>query len=318
MNVIKNAFDQNDTPYDRDPSKNTFAQFLLNGGLYEKFEITRTNIQDLIDVLNGNVRINLFCKDCGENRIFSMKEMLFPFIGSEGFQAMRGLGKEISEYQRVQELCATPQPGEQCVENKWDWTNWQMWDYTRVMVFQYRCALNDNHFADFVVRANGNTLVKIGQYPSVADLTFPELERYKKVLNETERRELRRAIGLYSAGIGAGSYVYLRRVFERILAQARTNAGDAINSVAYDTARVKDKISMLKDYLPTMLTSNVALYGILSKGIHELSEEECITYFPVVKDCIFMILDEWEEVRKKTEKERAISTSLSKIATRIM
>ena len=191
MNVIKNAFDQNDTPYDRDPSKNTFAQFLLNGGLYEKFEITRTNIQDLIDVLNGNVRINLFCKDCGENRIFSMKEMLFPFIDSEGFQAMRGLGKEISGYQRVQELCATPQPGEQCVENKWDWTNWQMWDYTRVMVFQYRCALNDNHFADFVVRANGNTLVKIGQYPSVADLTFPEL---KEVFMMSTKNKLAAAV----------------------------------------------------------------------------------------------------------------------------
>lgn len=38
--------------------------------------------------------------------------------------------------------------------------------------------------------------------------------------------------------------------------------------------RVEDKIKLLKDYLPQMLVDNKVVYGIMSKGIHELSEEE--------------------------------------------
>jgi hypothetical protein len=74
---------------------------------------------------------------------------------------------------------------------------------------------------------------------------------------------------------------------------------------------------MLSSYLPSALTSNTVLYGILSKGIHELTEEQCLTYFPVLKDCLYMILDQWEEMRKKEEKEKSIKAALSKIATNI-
>jgi len=74
---------------------------------------------------------------------------------------------------------------------------------------------------------------------------------------------------------------------------------------------------MLKDYLPPFLTSNKTLYGVVSKGIHELSEKDCILYFPVVRDCIFMILDQWEEMRKKEAKEKEISAGLAKIASKI-
>ena len=43
-----------------------------------------------------------------------------------------------------------------------------------------------------------------------------------------------------------------------------------------------------QNYLPDMLTSNSTIYGIISKGIHELSEDDCITYFPVLQECIFL------------------------------
>ena len=74
---------------------------------------------------------------------------------------------------------------------------------------------------------------------------------------------------------------------------------------------------MLKDFLPKMLTNNPTIYGILSKGIHALSEEECLAYFPVLERCIYMILGEWEEMRKKEEQETALSSSLSKISSNI-
>ena len=66
-----------------------------------------------------------------------------------------------------------------------------------------------------------------------------------------------------------------------------------------------------------MLVKNTTIYGILSKGIHELSEEECRKYFPVVKQCIYQILGMWESLRKKQDDEIALSKALSAITTSI-
>ena len=48
-------------------------------------------------------------------------------------------------------------------------------------------------------------MIKIGQYPSVADMEFPKLKEYDKVLTEEDRREMGTAIGLYASGVGVGS-----------------------------------------------------------------------------------------------------------------
>lgn len=319
MKIMVNAFDQNEQPYDRDPSQNTFAQFLVNSGLYESYEVSAANIHDLIDVINGNVRINIYCKECEESRIFSMKEVLFPFDNSRGELVMRSLGNELSQNQRVQELCETPGPGEQSVEKEWYWTNCQTKAYTRVMVFQYQCALNEQHYTDYVVRANGNIIIKIGQYPSVADLAFPELKDYKKILSKDDMREIRRAIGLYAQGIGVGSFVYLRRIFEHLIDSAKNTAisEGKFDEESYVKAHVDERIKMLKDYLPAMLVDNPVFYSIVSKGIHELSEEECTTYFPVLKDAIFVILRQWEQLRQEKEANAQLAASMAKIASKI-
>ena len=78
-----------------------------------------------------------------------------------------------------------------------------------------------------------------------------------------------------------------------------------------------NEIKMLGGYLPEVLINNTTIYGILSKGIHELSEEECRKYFPVVKECIYQILGMWESLRKKQADEAALSKALSAITTSI-
>ena len=71
------------------------------------------------------------------------------------------------------------------------------------------------------------------------------------------------------------------------------------------------------DYLPKSLVHNEAFYGIVSKGIHELSEEECIEYFPVMKSFIMMILRQWEKMRKDEEEEKQLSVALGSIVAKI-
>jgi len=59
---------------------------------------------------------------------------------------------------------------------------------------------------------------------------------------------------------------------------------------------------LLKAELPEFLVENRKLYGILSKGIHSLTEEECLEYFDVVKAGIELILDEKVDHLKKQRK----------------
>lgn len=73
--------------------------------------------------------------------------------------------------------------------------NWQIEDESRILVFKFVCSMNDKHYLDYIVSTEENKFRKIGQYPSVADLTFPELNEYKKVMSEDDRKEFRRAIG---------------------------------------------------------------------------------------------------------------------------
>lgn len=177
--------------------------------------------------------------------------------------------------------------------------------------------MNDEHHLDYIVLTTDNSMMKIGQYPTVVDMTFSELDDYKYVISKQDRKELGTAIGLFAAGVGAGSYVYLRRILERLVYQAKANAGDTIDDEKFEQARVAERIKMLEGYLPEVLIKNTMIYGILSKGIYELSEEECLKYFPVVKECIYQILGMWESLRRKQADEAALSKALSAITSSI-
>ena len=63
--------------------------------------------------------------------------------------------------------------------------------------------------------------------------------------------------------------------------------------------RVDEKIKILKDYLPEFMVFNAVIYNIISQGIHELSEDECIEIFPILQKSIKLILDEEIAIRQK-------------------
>lgn len=74
---------------------------------------------------------------------------------------------------------------------------------------------------------------------------------------------------------------------------------------------------MLAEYLPKSLVNNHAFYGIISKGIHELSEDDCLEFFPVMQSFIMMILRQWEKIRKDEVEEKKLAASLSNIAAKV-
>ena len=297
---------------------NVFATFLKTAGLYHSIEICENNITDLIELIKGNIKISTYCKECKRERVFRMKPVEYYFeSGQEGHEKIvcRNLGEEIESLQNL--IFSKKVREEKDFIAEWRWINCQIADTVRIMKLEYICSMNEKHHLDYVVLTTDNSMMKIGQYPSVADMTFPELDAYKHVISKEDRKELGTAIGLFASGVGAGSYVYLRRILERLVYQAKETAGDVIDDEKFEQARMSERVKMLDGYLPEVLINNTTIYGILSKGIHELSEEECRKYFPVVKECIYQILGMWESLRKKQADEAALSKALSAITTSI-
>jgi hypothetical protein len=162
-----------------------------------------------------------------------------------------------------------------------------------------------------------SVIVKVGQYPSVADIHIGQVKQYDKVLEKPILKEFTKAIGLAANGVGIGSFVYLRRIFENLIYEVLEEAKDVIDIEVFKVQRMDEKIDTLKNYLPPFIVENKQIYGILSKGIHELEEEECLAYFDCMRQSIELILDERLVQLEKKKKEAEVKKALSSIAGKI-
>jgi hypothetical protein len=59
------------------------------------------------------------------------------------------------------------------------------------------------------------------------------------------------------------------------------------------------------------------LYSVLSIGVHQLDEEDCLNFFPILYDCILMILEDRLAQKERQELAKKASASLSKIVATI-
>ncbi|MFJ7647732.1 hypothetical protein ACIQ1H_09290 [Lysinibacillus sp. NPDC097279] len=180
------------------------------------------------------------------------------------------------------------------------------------------CQRNPNHIYTYFFDVTDSILRKVGQYPSIADIEIHGIQKYQKLLKK-DYKDFSKAIGLYSHGIGAGSYVYLRKIFENLIEEKHLEAQNEPNwdEEKYNQSRMKEKIALLEHKLPNILVETPELYGILSKGIHELNEEECLEYFSVTKNAIELILDEKLALLDKKTKMNELKRNLVTIATTI-
>lgn len=295
---------------------NEIASFIVSAGLYDRIAITEQNIQQLISVVKGEERIDVFCPYCKAKRVFNMRPVIVPTYVDSNNNSAHLLGSTLWVEQHMIANSRLPGPlTQRHAPRAWTWKT-QAGEGVRVFIQKCYCAMDENHHLDYVLLSENDNLIKIGQYPSVADLDFPELREYRKVFSDEDMRELKRAIGLHAQGIGVGAFVYLRRILERMVVKVMD---EAINqgkvSADIRQERFNDKLKALQDYLPDVLCSNPVIYGILSKGVHELSEEECLRGFPVVKQCIILILDEWEEKRRKTAAKAELGKALAKLTS---
>lgn len=145
---------------------------------------------------------------------------------------------------------------------------------------------------------------KVGQYPSLADMQMFNVEKYRSVLGKDSYRDFTRAIGLNANGIGCGAFLYLRRILERLVEEAHQEekANPSWDEESYEKSRFNERIQMLEEaghiVIPEILIEvKSKIYGVLSKGVHENTDDECMELFPYLQFVIEQVLD--ERIRKK-------------------
>lgn len=170
----------------------------------------------------------------------------------------------------------------------------------------------------FIFYAKNKTIQKIGQLSSFADLNLYDTKKYSKVLEKKYLQELNKSIGLASHGIGVGSFVYLRRIFEFLIEETYQKAKviEGWDDKKYQDLKMQDKIKILESQLPSFLVEYKNLYSILSKGIHQLSEDECLESFEIIKIGIEIILDEKIEQQNKEKKLKEASKALKNLSSK--
>lgn len=79
--------------------------------------------------------------------------------------------------------------------------------------------------------------------------------------------------------------------------------------------KMKEKVNEIKNYLPQIMQEQGfnTIYAKISDGIHNLSEEECSTIFPVLKEGIEEILIERLEEENKEKRRKEISNKLNNL-----
>jgi hypothetical protein len=253
--------------------------FCLNVPLYRLFSFDDSDTETLNNMEFFRGHIDCYCMDCKQPSVFLPEE----------------------EYPRRRRTIG--------------WYN----DKDVLIECNLYCTRNDSHRIFFNFYIHNNTITKYGQYPSLADLSSVEILKYRKILDSQSYSEFSRAVGLASHGIGIGSFVYLRRIFENLIEDAHKIAkkSDDWMEEQYQKSRMEQKILKLKPHLPSFLAENKSLYSILGKGIHQLSEDDCLNAFPIMKLGIELILDEKMEQRERARKLKEAKSEINKLTSKI-
>jgi len=158
---------------------------------------------------------------------------------------------------------------------------------------------------------------KVGQQPSFADIAIDESKSYSKLLDPEDTAEFHKAIGLAAHGVGIGSYVYLRRIFERLITKRFLEYKDVEgwDETAFKTIRMKEKIELLQNHLPEFLVKNAKIYSILSLGIHELKEADCLAFFPVLRQSTIWILEQDKKKQEELAQQRKLELEIARFST---
>jgi hypothetical protein len=284
------------------------VELMLRCPLYAAFPISGGEAESEVWALEFfDGKLDCFCIDCEKESVFAREGLVLPTASLLSITTPIPRGAQIPRGQVQNYLEA---------RNRLDS---QFFASTRAFELVLHCTRNNAHKLRFHFEVRNGHLIKVGQFPSIADLSVSELRPYFKILGKEQYQELTRAVGLVAHGVGIGAFVYLRRIFERLIEQARKEASESgrWSDAGFERKRMVEKIESLKEFVPPFLVENKNLYGILSKGLHDLSEQECLEYFEPVKTSIILVLDQKLAAQERGRKEAEAKKNIRKISERV-
>lgn len=255
----------------------TPSEFFLSAAMYEAYQWSDPSLDEVLKLTGFTGSIDTYCVECKDRSLFVVE---YPPLHDSR--------------EKLRERVKTP----------------------FICVVQARCSRAKQHIACYVFRIHEKDgVTKIGQYPSAADAAKQDLKNYRKVLNEEHQKGFTKALGLFSHGVGAGSIVYLRKIFEHLVEEAHQEAREnevwvSTHGETYPTLKMANKVATLEDFLPSDLVQHPKLYGFLSQGLHRLSEEECLKLFPMLRLAIEYILDQKLERLNAKQRRKKLESLL--------
>lgn len=202
----------------------------------------------------------------------------------------------------------------------------QIFDENKTIKINLECTAKDKHkFYVIFQLTKDNNLMKTGQYPSILDFDN-SLKEYKKFLKDKDiTKELTKAEILKTHNMGVGAFLYLRRIFEKLIFekfdQAKIDKNiDQQEEATFRNDSTKDKVKTLheKGYLPAFVyETNSFVYSILSKGVHQLDEEECNSHYDTLRLTVLLILKEQVDMEKNEKLKKSTKNQLNKIHAKL-
>lgn len=160
------------------PLLESMEQFLFSAPLYKQYQLSNDlELAEIFYSMQRDVKIDGHCPFCHKQTTYTIRGVQIP--GGDPWN-------EIEER-------------------------------TSFDVMSITCARQKSHVIRYYFFIDNMLIEKIGQYPSLATISNDEVAAFRTGMQDEDAREFHKAIGLAAHGVGVGSFVYLRRVFERLI-----------------------------------------------------------------------------------------------------
>ena len=183
--------------------------------------------------------------------------------------------------------------------------------------YNFECRMNSQHYYSMCLKYHlhqGKMIVcKIGQYPTTRQLKDALSNQYEKILKKYDSFDDYRMHEQSSErNLLAGSCTYLRRVFEKMVSKMMSN--DSITEEDKLTAKHFDeKIKLVKSQFDADIQEILSeSYDLLSKGIHELNNDEIEPFHDLLSEVINVQLESETEKYMRDQKMKELRKGIRK------
>lgn len=257
-------------------------EFLEKRSLYSS---TDCQLPDSSSDLEGE-NINLYCKTCKSTQTFVLNAPFFERKNLYKLPRSKGIVAGGVHYKE---------------------------EIKGFLFLDYKCAHCNEERAIFIIKISDNKCEKIGQYPPL-DISIPaEIKSLKNPIIEDLYKKARISEN-FSYGIGA--FAYYRRIveleidelLEKIKELFPDDKKERYQKILEQVKREKNadkKIDIVKEVITNDIIPNnplKSLYKILSKGIHNFSDKECLESASAIRDLLIILIKEIENKKEQQNK----------------